>query len=214
MRSLIFFLSTFCALNVSAAIAFQKQIGDQRLIVVADDQGLNQRVISDPSLDTYHPEMSSSGQYVAYTRGKIRPGVEVENELVVKDLNTGDSEVWTPKGNQYIHAEFSGNDRFLVFSGVNEKNDRQNIMIIDLKKEREKGADQVTINSDGTLTYNYKPELEIIESQYDCYAPAVASDGSFVLYHRTLDKSDKSSPKQLVQYFRGNKTVKELTLAS
>ena len=185
MRSLIFILVLSFSYSAIAKMAFQKQVDDKRFIVVADDNGLNQKVISDPSLDTYHPEISASGRFVAYSRGKIQPGAKVETELVVKDLTNGTVYVWTPKGNQYIHAEFSGNDRFLVFSGLNGDNGRQNIMVIDFKKERERMPDDVVLNGDGTLTFYYEPQIEIIKSDYDCYAPAVSSDGATIIYHRT-----------------------------
>lgn len=197
MRPIILFLiaSSFC-LIAQAKMAFQKQIGNQRLIAVADDNGKNQQVISDLDLDSYHPEIDSSGRYVAYSSGKINPGKEVSIEMVIADLETKTLEAWTPKDNQYIHAEFSGNGKYLAFSGP--KNSKQLIHVIDLEEERKKSS-QRTLKGEWTKKY-YQPNYTIIDSKYDCYAPAVSSDGTFVIYHRTLDSTDKKAPKQLMYY--------------
>jgi hypothetical protein len=194
----------------SAKIAFQKQTETQRLIVVADDDGTNQHVISNPKLDTYHADISSDGRYVAYSRGAIKSGQDTDVEIVIRDLEAGIVEVWTEKGDQYIHAEFSGNDRYLAYSGMNLENGRQNIHIIDLKKERLVAPVEVSM-IDGELTYIYDADIEVVESDFDCYAPAVASDGAFVIYHQTLNKADKSAPKQLVMFNRGSGDFTELT---
>ena len=210
MKSILSVIILLLGYQAAAKMVFQKQTDDLRLIVLAENDGTQQKVISNPNVDTYHPEISSSGRYVAYSRGTIQPGKEVSVELVIKDLQEGITEVWTPKGNQYIHAEFSGNDRYLVFSGFNKMNSNQNIMVVDLQKERKKGPVlKKTIS--GVVTHMYSPHYEIIESAFDSYAPAVSSDGSFVIYHRTLKKNDKTAPKQLILYDRGEKKEKEIT---
>ena len=211
MRTLLILSFTiFLSSTSSAKMVFQKQVKDQRFIVLANNDGTGQKIISDPKVDTYHPEISGSGRFVSYSRGTIKPGTKVSVELIVKDLKNNVTEVWTPRGNQYIHAEFSGNDNFLVFSGINKTNLNQNIMIVDLIKERKKGPSSKKVIN-GIETHFYKPQLETIESTFDCYAPAVSSDGSFIVYHRTLVKDDKSAPKQLVMYNRQTQEKNEIT---
>jgi len=207
---LLTFLAVLTGQSAFAYVAFQKQAGDLRSIVVAEDDGSRQQRISNLNFDTYHPDISSDGRYVAYSRGTIRPGLEVNVELVVRSLDEARVEVWSSKGNQYIHAEFSGNDRFLAYSGMNPRNGKQNIHLIDLKKERLESSFEVSVIY-GELTYFYNAKPEIIESNYDCYAPALASDASFIIYHRTLDKSDKRAPKQLMLFDRGTKDFKKIT---
>ncbi len=210
MKSVILVMVLCITQAAVSKVAFQKQTDSQRLIIVANDDGSGQEVISNPKLDTYHPEISNDGRYVAYSRGTIRQGQEVSVEIVVKNIETGIVEVWTPKGNQYIHAEFSGNDQFLVYSGYNERNGKQNIHVIDLEKERQEANFKVAIIN-GELTYIYDVIPEVIESTYDCYAPTLASDASFIIYHRTLDKTNKRAPKQLMMYNRGSQRFTELT---
>ncbi len=197
--------------KLSSKIAFQKEIGTQRLIVLADNDGTNQTVISNPAEDTYHPDLSPSGQFLAYSRGKIQPGGQTQLEVVIQDLKNNITEVWTPKANQFIHVEFSGNEKYLVFSGPNPKNLKQNIYVVDLEKERALGPASIQTVKNQT-THIFNPKYEIIESPFDCYAPAVSSDGSTIIYHRTENKSDKKAPKQLISYNRSTQTELELTL--
>lgn len=189
-----------------AQMTFQKETDTQRLVVLADENGKNQKIISDPNEDTYHPEISSSGQFLAYSRGKIQQGGQTELEVVIQDLSNNITEIWSPKGNQYIHVEFSGNERFLAFSGPNSKSNKQNIFVIDLLKERQLGPTTSEILNGKTIK-KYSPSFQTIESNFDCYAPAVSSDGTLIVYHRTSDKNNKKAPKQLVLF--NTKTLKE-----
>ncbi len=207
LLSLSFFSLSFLSyaedFSRQAKMAFLKQVGIKRTVVVREYDSLLkkfvQKEISDTTLDAYHPEMSPLGDSVAYSIGKIDPGKKVSIQLVIQDLNTGDKEVWTERDDQYIHAEFSGNARYLVFSGPNPKTKKQNIGIIDLVKERAKGPALVT-SIDGKLVEKYEPAITYIESPYDCYAPAVSSNGKMIIFHRTLDSSTKLSPKELIRY--------------
>lgn len=217
-----YFMSSSLACATSSQMTFQKEINteglcdgqacikSQRLIVVADQNGQNQKIISDPKLDTYHPDISTSGNYVAFSQGQITQGGNTQLEIVIKDLKNNLTEIWSPKDNQYIHVEFSGNEKFLAFSGPNSKTNKQNIYVVDLEQERKLGPKKIE-TKDGEKIHFYKPKYKIIESTYDCYAPAVSSDGSLVIYHRTQNKSDKKAPKQLVAYNTLTKSEFELT---
>lgn len=207
-----FQLSTYATdFTKQSKMAFLKQVGEKRWVVIREfnqkTQKFTETSISDLKQDAYHPEMSPLGDSVAYSIGTIKPGTEVKVQIVTQALNTGDLELWTKKGNQYIHAEFSGNARYLVFSGPNPKTKKQNIGIIDLKAERAKGPVQVR-SIDGKLVEKYDPSITYIDSQYDCYAPAVSSNGMMIVYHRTLDSSTKLSPKELIKYDVETKTKK------
>ncbi len=205
--TMLFFSTIIC----SAKMVFQKEIGSKRLIVLADDDGQNQQVISDPNKDTYHPEIGSSGRFVAYSEGLIQPGGNTQLQIVIQDLENDIKEIWTPVDNQFIHVEFSGNERFLVFSGPNPETAKQNIYIVDLIEERKKGPQNIETQNNKAAHF-YKPNYKILESSYDCYAPAVSSDGSTIVYHRTERKNDKQAPKQLVSFDIATSTLKELTL--
>jgi Tol biopolymer transport system component/N-acetylneuraminic acid mutarotase len=208
--TLAFTVVSNLACATSAQMTFQKEIKDQRLIVVADFDGKNQKIISDSKLDTYHPDISSSGQYIAFSQGTIQQGGNTQLEIIIKDLKNDITEVWSPKGNQFIHVEFSGNDNILAFSGPNPKTNKQNIYIVDLDKERKMGSKKIETKN-GKKTIHYQPAYNIIDSTYDCYAPAVSSDGSLIIYHRTQNKNDKKAPKQLIAYNTLTKTEFELT---
>lgn len=194
-------------------IEVQNQIVTKRQIILADNDGSTQIEISDPTLDTYHPDISSSGNFVSYSQGLIEQGKKVELEIVIKDLRSNITEIWTERSNQNIHTEFSGNEQYLAFSGPNPKNKKQNIFVVDLQKERALGPKKTeTLGSN--IVQTYSPEYEVIESAKDCYAPAISSDGSFLIYHCTDFKDDKSAPKQLKLYNRSTKKEMDLTLAT
>ncbi len=184
-------------------MAYLKQVGEKPWVVVREfDSQLQKYIekdISDKNQDAYHPEMSPLGDSVAYSIGTIRPGKEVNIQLVIQNLNDQSLEEWSEKADQYIHVEFSGNAQYLVFSGPNPKNQKQNIGIIDLFLERAKGPVKTELRN-GKRVSKYQPNVTYIDSPYDCYAPAVSSNGKMIIYHRTLDSSSKLSPKELVQY--------------
>ncbi len=192
-----------------AQMTFQKETESQRLIILADQDGQNQKIISDPNEDTYHPELSTSGQYLAYSRGKIQQGGQTALEIVVQDLMNNVTEVWSPKGNQYIHVEFSGNENFLAYSGPNPKTNKQNIYYVDVLAERLLGPKAMQ-QVNGKTIHVYEPKAQVIESESDGFAPAVSSDGSFIIYHRTQDKNNKKAPKQLILF--NTRTLEETEL--
>lgn len=210
------FLSRFCIMILTllfcpfvfAKMVYLHQQDDIRRVALANDQGQFLRFLTPENLDAYHPEISADGRYVAYSIGVIQP-TQVSVAIHVQDLETGTTEIWTPQGNQYIHAEFSGNGEYLAYSGAHT-NQRQNIHLIHLPTERAKGP-YSSSRPNGNLIQVYKPEAEVIESKYDCYFPAVASDGSFVVYHQTKDASSKSTSKELVLFDRRDQTSSLLT---
>jgi N-acetylneuraminic acid mutarotase len=195
-------------------MAYLKQVENKREVAVRSfdpaTQTFNEVIISDAKEETYHPDMSPLGNQVAYSRGQIIPGKIVDIEIVIQDLSQKLIEVWTPRGDQYIHVEFSGNARYLVFSGPNPKTKKQNIGIIDLFKERKKSPIKTYRQKDKEVRV-YTPNIEYIDSAYDCYAPAVSSQGDMIIYHRTKDNSTKLSPKELIRYDVHTKTKKLIT---
>ena len=221
MKALVLVFCSIFFCQISAAefskfskTAYLRQVGQKREVVVRtynqDLKSYTQRVLSNPGEDTYHPEMSPLGDEVAYSRGIINPGGEVKIEIVIKNLNEDITEVWTPKANQYIHAEFSGNARYLVFSGPNPLTGKQNIGIIDLVAERKKGPVS-TSSHQNKITKKYDASISYINSPYECYAPAVSSQGNTIIYHRTKDSSTKDSPKELIAYGVASKNKKLIT---
>lgn len=180
-------------------MAYLKQVGDERVVMVRDLVNGKEIMASDANLGSYHPEMSPLGNEVAFSTGIIEPGQKVEIQLVIKKLDTNVIEQWTDRANQYIHAEYSGNGKYLVFSGPNPKTGKQNIGTIDLEMERAKGPVNQTKQGQFTLK-KYQPTITYIDSQYDCYAPAVSSNGKKIIFHRTLDPSTKTSPKEIMIY--------------
>ena len=209
---IIIFISLIFPIQGQAEMVYLHQKSDQRRVALADDQGKMIRLLTPESLQAYHPEISANGRYVAYSIGTIRSG-EVDVAIHVLYLETGDTEVWTQSGDQYIHAEFSGNGEYLAFSGpveLENNNTAQLIHLVDLPAARANGPVRSEEEDGKTVSY-FEPETEIIPSEHQCYFPAVSSDGSFVVYHRTREEENGSSSKELVLYSRAQKTKTLLT---
>lgn len=223
--SLSFLFSLLASINTSAAgvgtekaqgkMVYLHEVGETRRIALAEslsEMGQFIRFLTPETQDTYHPETSADGKYVAYSIGKIQPG-NSQLSIHVLNLDSNEVEVWTPKGNQYIHAEFSGNGEYLAYSGpipLPNGATRQSIHLIHLPTERAKGEARIENKSGQTFKY-YEPDTEIINDQAHAYFPAVSSDGSFVIYHRTLNNESHSSLKELALYDRRTKKIKRLT---
>jgi len=180
-----------------------------RRVVLADDRGQMIRYLTPANQDAYHPEISSDGRWAAYSIGKIQPGQTVDVAIHLQDLKTGDIEVWTPSGNQFIHAEFSGNGEYLAYSGPVRLDDgsvQQRIHVVHLPSERAKGPVRVE-TTNGQVMRHFSSKPEILPETMNSYFPAIASDGSFVVYHRTPDKSSHKTDKELMMYDRRDGSV-------
>jgi hypothetical protein len=210
--ALLILIFTFLGIgSARAEMVYLYQKGEQRRVALADDQGRLIRLLTPEHLQAYHPEISADGRYVAYSIGIIEPE-RVEVAVHVLDLQTNEVEVWTPSGNQYIHAEFSGDGEYLAYSGPVKKGDqtRQQIHLIHLPSARAKGAVKVEQENGRTLKY-FQTDPMIIDSEYSSYFPALSSDGSFVVYHRTRDSASGNPAKELVLHDFRNRSEKLLT---
>ena len=207
-----FLLLSFFALSSSAKMVYLHQVGENRRVVLAEDDGSFLRFLTSENQQAYHPEISSDGRYVAYSIGVIELGRKIDVAIHVEDLQSGDIEVWTPSGNQYIHAEFSGNGEYLSYSAPIERNGRtlQNIQWVHLPSERKKGPVRTEVHN-GRKYHFFRTTPETIESPFHGYFPALSSDGNFIVFHQTEDPKSKTTPKHLAMYDRRSKKLTELT---
>ncbi len=197
---------------VRAEMVYLHQAGEFRRVALAEDDGTLIRFLTPRDSQAYHPELSADGRYVAYSIGTIRPD-HVDVAIHVQDLQTGDVEVWTPSGDQYIHAEFSGDGDYLAYSGPVAKPDagtRQAIHLVHLPTARAQGPVRTEVRDGRTYRY-FEPRTEIIAEEAQAFFPALASDGSFVIYHRTKDLGSHETAKELVLFDRREGTAKLLT---
>jgi N-acetylneuraminic acid mutarotase len=200
MRFSGFLIILFLSFPAFANMVYLHQKGDERRVVLANDDGQFIKYLTPKGLDVYHPEISTDGRYVAYSAGIIEPG-NTSLRIEVLDLVTEEIEIWTSQSNQNIHAEFSGDGRYLFFSGpkkVNSETARQQIHRIDLFKERTKS--HKSEKSDRGIFKVYSPKMQVLETELHAYFPAVSSDGNFVVFHQTKDPSSKKTKKSIWSY--------------
>ena len=193
MRFLTFFRSacliavSFCLSNLAFAnpsmpavvpagnIVYMHEFDNVKQIVLADANGQNPRILSEEGVWALYPEISSDGRYVSYSRGAN----ETALGIVIRDLSTGDVEEWTPANGQYLHSSFSGDGRYLAFSGPIGEGGAQRIGVIDLRTQRPLMKQALR---DGTP---FTPEVRIIPAVDPSYFPALSSAGTFLVYQRS-----------------------------
>lgn len=212
-RAVALMLFFFTLMSAHAEMVYLHELGGKRRIALATDQGQFIRFLTPPDADAYHPDISSDGRYVAYSIGTIRPG-KTNVAIHVQDLLTNEIEVWTPSGDQYIHAEFSGNGEFLAFSGPvtdsSTGHTKQTVQYLHLPGERAKGPIR-TATKDGKIYHYFNPKVELIPEAQHSFFPALSSDGSFIIYHRTAQTTGHDSLKEVAIYDRIKRETKQLT---
>ncbi|MEZ4269968.1 MAG: hypothetical protein R3C68_00545 [Myxococcota bacterium] len=67
-------------------------------------------VTPEPIGFAFHPDIGTDGTQVVYSIG-----TGPKDTLELQNLQTGVIEQWTTCGDQYFHAELSGNGRYLAF---------------------------------------------------------------------------------------------------
>jgi N-acetylneuraminic acid mutarotase len=128
-----------------------------------------------------YPRLSSDGSQIA-----LSEGVDGQS-LGIFTMNLKDHSVeqWTSQEGQFLHARFSGDGKYLAFSGPLGPNHLPQIGVINLVEDRKKPPTLVT-EEDGHKKSVYLARIKILKSPYPCYFPAFSSDGSFVVYQRNI----------------------------
>ena len=85
MKLLVTLSLFFIPQVLMANMVYLSQVGDERRVVLADDQGHFIKYLTPKSEHAYHPEISSDGRFVAYSIGRIEPG-NVSVRIEVLDL--------------------------------------------------------------------------------------------------------------------------------
>lgn len=155
-------------------LVYMHEMADVKKIILADDDGRNPQEISEPGVWALYPDITSDGRYVSYSRGN-----EVDLGIVVRDLTLNQNEEWTAVSGMYLHSSFSGDGRFLSFSGPVGEQNEQRIAIIDLKSQRPLLQ---AAARDGTP---FTPQVRTIHANWPAYFPALSSSGNFVVFQRS-----------------------------
>ncbi len=182
-RVFLFILAALFTWSVFGAdqLVYMLERDGEKQIVLAKGDGSGGKEITKGKLWHLYPDIDASGRYVAYLEGKDQTDLQV----VILDRTLNHTEQWTKEPVARFHPRFSRDARFLAYSAPGAKGVNQ-IQVISLNEARKAGPASVL----GAKTF-YEPSARVIESEYASYFPALASDGSFVVFQRNIDANNK-----------------------
>lgn len=181
-------LASFPAFAKSKMV-YTTTVDQQMQIAVADAQGRDAQVVtSGPNLHLF-PDISSDGRYVAYAGGADPTHLYIE----IRDLETGVVERYEDAHGQSLHVSFSGDGRWFAYSSP--RGSKSALIVVDLVKARTENQYNDVITDQGPRRRYVGPSRLVQESDNNLYFPALASDGSFVIFHRSKDAQRKEAAK-------------------
>lgn len=154
--------------------------------------------------DAWHlyPAISPDGSQLAYVEGTGKQDLAV----VLRRVGAQALEQWTHAGGQYLQADFSGDGRLLAFTGPVGPYGEDRIGIIDVAAARSKLPPLALVaGPERRLFYDLK--ARVVESDEKSYFPALSSDGSFIVFHR----SKSEEVKDIVEVDLRSGRTKQLT---
>jgi hypothetical protein len=157
----------------STRVVYMVEDEDGRQIALAAGDGTGQVSITAGPRWHLYPDIDSPGEQVAYVEGPDARHLGVK----VLHLATGRLESWTAEDGQNLHPDFSGDGRWLAYSGPLGPGGRAASAILDLRRERERAP--------------ATPSPHVIQSEHACYFPALSSDGRLVAFHRSKQDAER-----------------------
>lgn len=145
-----------------AKLVYMREYAEQKQIWVANADGTGAKALTEGDLWHLYPEIESSGRLVSYVEGTSQEDLNV----VLLDTKTGEKRLLTEGKKSRLHPDFSGNGRFLAWS------EDARIVIKDLWAETD-------------------APLVSVPAAEKMYFPTLSSDGSFVVFERSLSKEKK-----------------------
>lgn len=191
-------LASLSLAQANESIVFMKEEGRSKVLMMADRYGENIRQITEDDRWSFYADISADGRWVAYSESPVLEGVEggdakasVDIGIVVVNLENEFREQWVPAKGMNLQADFSGDQRYLAFSGPSPNKSINQIGVIDLEEERAKAG---RLDWEGNQM-TYDPEVRWIESDGMLFFPSLSSDGSQLVFHESLSKT-----KRVVKY--------------
>ncbi len=163
---IIAFIAAF-PVHADTHLAYMREVGETKQIYLANGKGEDAKAVTSGEAWHLYPDLDSSGRTLAYVEGTPEAGLNV----VTLDIKSGEKVARTQGPGMRLHPDFSGNGRYLGFSTQADPTSRAQIEILDLQSK--------------------SSEPKKIVSDYNCYFPALSSDGSFVVFQRTKGKDLK-----------------------
>ncbi len=202
---LVGMVSLFLCFGASVCLAhghgkgvYMHEYGDGiKRIAQIDTSGKFERYLTDEGEWALYPDLSSDGKEMAIVLGNSPEKLRI----AIQNIADGSRSFWSEEG-FFLHPDFSGDHRFLAYTGRSNPEAKAEIAIINLTEAKVNGP-QATV--DGVQLY--QPKKEIIPVKDPAYFPILSSDGSFVVFQRNKSK-DK---KDIVLWDRETKQLTQLT---
>lgn len=183
------FLPTAVAL-ADVRVAFLRERDGEKHVYVMDGKHARPRPITEGKRWHLYPALSADGKRLAWAEGAD----DKDLQIVVEEWNRAEAkatrEQWTSRPGRHLHPRFSGDGRFLAFAGPYGPEGASRVAVVKVAEAKAAKADRL-----GPLPVRHV-EPTVVPSEYPAYFPALASDGSFVVFQR----SKPEGKKDLVRY--------------
>ncbi|MCB0406304.1 MAG: PD40 domain-containing protein [Bdellovibrionales bacterium] len=179
----IFCLFTFHALGAKR-LAYMVETGESKHIALQED-GKEAKLLTSGNLWHLYPDLDGSGSSIVYV--EIDPTAEpLRSRILLQDIPAKTTRELAGGIGQYLHPDLSGDGRTLAYTAPLGPDGRMQIAV-------RKTADEA--------------DTLIIETDAPAYFPALASDGSFLVFQLNTDKDTK----HVVRYDFEEKKFERLT---
>ncbi len=188
-------------------MTFMREAGKEKQIMTAKADGTQVQAITKGKLWHLYPTINPAGTEVTFVAGESESSLH----LVTQNLETSSQEQWTLENQKglNLHPSYSGNGQWIVFSQEIEKKNR--ISFFNIEEARKNSQGILIETEDGPRTL-IAPKIESVESEYPAYFPNFSSDASFLVYQRSIPKTENSPAiKDIVLYDLATKKLTQIT---
>ncbi|MEZ4749232.1 MAG: kelch repeat-containing protein [Bdellovibrionota bacterium] len=178
----------FCLMSYQAFAAkrlvYMVETEDSKQIALKQD-GKDEQFLTEGNNWHLYPDVDGSGNSVVYV--EIDPsGETLQSKILLLDMVQKKTRELAGGSGQYLHPDLSSDGRTLAFTAPLGSENRMQIAVRKVAEEE-------------------KPL--VIETEYPAYFPALASDGSFLVFQLNVDKD----VKRIVRYDLEEKKFETLT---
>lgn len=160
-----------------------REAGEEKHVVITNADGKNLQFLTKGEQWHLYPDISPNGENVLYMQSNKAYGAEI----ISQNLTTKNKRKWNQKDGLNFHPRFSRNGRYLAFS--QPQGNKHQIAIVDLLEAEKQQANWQ--QADDSSLLEYRGETKVIEDAHPCYFPHLSSDGSFLVYQRSITKENR-----------------------
>ena len=128
ITTLLVATSVWAQTTPTGKMVFMREFDGEKQIMLGNSDGSHVRALTSGKNWHIYPDLSADGSTVAYAEGPDGNHLSI----VTEDLRTGSLRLWSTHPGQHFHARFSGDGRYLAYSGSVGRDYAQRIAWVDL----------------------------------------------------------------------------------